>query len=109
MQHDAGMSQIDRVISMAALPSDASMYRQTAEFDEHSLPAGLRNRHALKPGTWGRIVVLEGRLRYVIEQEPIAAFVLSPELPGIVEPEVLHHVEPEGRVRLRIEFYRTAE
>jgi tellurite resistance-related uncharacterized protein len=91
---------------MPALPDGVAMYRQTAEFDERTLPEGLRSRHALKAGTWGRIVVLEGRLLYVIEREPQAAFVLTPELPGIVAPEVPHHVEPRGPVRVRIEFHR---
>jgi tellurite resistance-related uncharacterized protein len=91
---------------MPALPDGVTMYRQTAEFDEHTLPEGLRSRHQLKPGTWGRVVVLEGRLLYVIEREPQLAFVLTPQLHGIVPPEVPHHVEPRGAVRLRIEFYR---
>ncbi len=91
---------------MPALPDGVAMYKQTAEFDERTLPEALRSRHALKPGTWGRIVVLEGRLLYVIEREPQAAFVLTPELPGIVAPKVPHHVEPRGPVRLRIEFHR---
>ena len=92
--------------SMPALPSGLTLYRQTADFDERTLPAGLRSRHTLKAGTWGRIVVLEGRLLYVIEREPELAFVLTPELPGIVEPEVPHHVDPRGPVRLRVEFLR---
>ena len=91
---------------MPVLPSGVEPYRQTAEFDEHTLPAGLRSRHTLKPGTWGRIVVLEGRLLYTIEREPELALVLTPDLPGIVEPEVPHHVEPRGPVRLYIEFLR---
>lgn len=92
--------------AMPRLPQAVAMYRQTAEFDERTLPQGLRRRHTLTAGTWGRIVVLEGRLLYAIEREPVCAFVLAPELPGIVEPEVPHHVEPRGQVRLRIEFYR---
>jgi tellurite methyltransferase len=91
---------------MPALPDGVAVYRQTEDFDQHTLPAGLRRQHALKAGTWGRIVVLAGRLLYVIEREPLAAFVLTPELPGIVPPEIPHHVEPRGPVRLRIEFYR---
>jgi tellurite methyltransferase len=91
---------------MAALPEGLEMYRQTADFDQDSLPAGLRASHTLKAGTWGRIVVLEGRLLYVIEVEPAASFALSPELPGIVEPEVPHHVEPRGPVRFRVELHR---
>ena len=92
--------------AMPVLPSGMEPYRLTAEFDEHTLPAGLRARHTLKAGTWGRIVVLEGKLLYVIERDPELAFVLTPDLPGIVEPEVPHHVEPRGPVRLRIEFLR---
>lgn len=92
--------------AMPSLPGSVTQYKQTAEFDEQTLPSGLRNRHTLKPGTWGRVIVLEGTLLYVIECEPSIAFVLTPALPGIVEPEVAHHIEPRGPVRLRIEFYR---
>ncbi len=91
---------------MPALPEGLELYRQTPDFDEHSLPAGLRRSHTLKAGSWGRIVVLEGSLLYVIEQEPVAAFTLGPELPGVIEPEVPHHVEPRGHVRFRVEFHR---
>ena len=92
--------------TMAALPAGAELYRQTAELDEQSMPAGLRSRHTLKAGVWGRLVVNEGQLLYVVEQEPSVSFVLSAEQPGIIEPEVPHHVEPRGPVRFRIEFFR---
>jgi tellurite resistance-related uncharacterized protein len=88
------------------VPEGVVQYKQTPEFDEQTLPNGLRSRHTLKPGTWGRIVVLEGTLLYVIEQEPSVSFELTPERPGIVAPQAPHHVEPRGRVRLHIEFYR---
>ena len=91
---------------MPSLPEGVIQYKQTPEFDAQTLPTGLRSRHTLKPRTWGRIIVLEGKLLYVIEGEPGIAFVLTPELPGIVAPEVPHHVEPRGPVRLHIEFYR---
>jgi tellurite resistance-related uncharacterized protein len=91
---------------MPALPEGAILYRQTGEFDERTMPQGLRSQHALKAGTWARIVVLEGRLLYTIEREPSAALLLSPDLAGIVEPEVPHHVEPRGPVRFKIEFHR---
>jgi tellurite resistance-related uncharacterized protein len=94
---------------MPALPAGASQYRETALFDQNSMPAGLRSRHTLKLGTWARVVVLEGRLLYVIEREPIASFLLHPELPGVIEPEVPHHVEPRGAVRFKVEFYRLTD
>ena len=91
---------------MPALPEGASLYRQTGDLTSTPCRRGLRARHTLKTGTWARIVVLEGLLLYVIEREPGAAFVLRPDLSGIVEPEVPHHVEPRGPVRFKIEFYR---
>ena len=50
--------------------------------------------------------MLEGRLRYRILEPVIKEFELSPGTPGIVEPEVLHEVEPHGPVRFRVDFYR---
>lgn len=79
-------------------------YRTTAVFDENTLPAGLRSAHSTKAGAWGVIRVLEGRLRYVIE-ETGRATVLTPEQPGVIVPEQLHHVEPLGAVRMQVEFY----
>jgi tellurite resistance-related uncharacterized protein len=89
----------------AELPSHFVAYKRTAELDESTVPAGLRRNHTTRAGIWAKIVVLEGRLRYCIddwgrEEE------LSPATPGIVVPEVRHHVEPLGPVRLFVEFHR---
>lgn len=79
-------------------------YKMTPVFDEQTLPAGLRNAHSTKSGVWGVIRVLEGRLRYVIE-ETSTEVELTPDRPGLVMPEQLHHVEPIGTMRMRVEFY----
>ena len=50
-------------------------------------------------------MILEGALRYQVDALG-ASFELTPELPGIVVPEVLHHVAPVGAVRFYVEFYR---
>ena len=91
---------------MKALPEGVSCYGGTPEFSEGTIPANLLRSHRTKAGTWARIVVLEGRLRYrILEPEP-EEVELSPERPGIVEPEVLHEVEPVGPVSFRVDFYR---
>jgi tellurite methyltransferase len=90
---------------MPALPAEVQRYKSTPEFDETSIPAGLLRRHTLKPGVWGRIVVREGRLLYVIERNPVESFVLRPEVPGIVAPEEPHHVEAREHVRFFVEFF----
>jgi len=79
-------------------------YGTTPVFDEDTLPEKLRKSHVTKAGTWGVIRVLEGSLRYVIE-DTAEMQILTPECPGIVFPEQSHRVEPLGRMRMRVEFY----
>jgi tellurite resistance-related uncharacterized protein len=83
--------------------SDAA-YKVTPVFDETSLPAGLRREHATKPGVWGVIRLLEGRLRLVVGESGQET-VLSPGQPGLVLPEQQHFVEPLGRMRMQVEFH----
>ena len=77
-------------------------YKVTPVFDEYSLPAGLRREHRTKPGVWGIIRVLDGQVRLVKAAEVL---VLTPERPGLVEPEEPHWVEPLGRIRMQVEFF----
>lgn len=87
------------------LPGGLRPYRQTAVFDETTIPSALRHRHCTKPGVWGLIRIVDGRLRYrVIDtgQECI----LDPQHSGIVRPAQLHEVEPLGPVRFFVEFHR---
>ena len=41
----------------------------------------------------------------ILEPE-IEEHVLTPERPGVVEPEVPHEVEPSGEVRFFVEFLK---
>lgn len=100
-----------RAASPATLPEGLEPYRRTGRFTETSVPSGLLRDHNTKAGTWGLIRVAEGRLRYRITdpRRPASATILSPETPpGIVEPTILHHVEPLGPVCFEVEFYRRA-
>jgi tellurite resistance-related uncharacterized protein len=91
---------------MKQLPSSVASYKQTPEFNKDTIPKGLLKAHSTKAGTWGKIVVLEGRLRYRILEPEVYEVELSPERFGVVEPTVLHEVEPLSEVRFYVEFYR---
>lgn len=91
---------------MKPLPLGVQVYKRTPEFNATSVPAGLLRAHSTKAGTWGRIVVVEGRLRYRILEPHREEHLLDPDHPGIVEPTVRHEVEPVGDVRFHVEFYR---
>ena len=94
---------------MKTLPQDARPYRRTPEFTEASVPAGLLKQHSTKAGTWGKIQVLEGRLRYRILAPEPEEILLTPERFGVVEPQVPHEVCPDGPVRFYVEFHRVEQ
>lgn len=92
------------------LPPDVQPYRRTDVFTEATTPAGLLRAHTTKAGVWGLIHVLEGRLAYRIVDPRRAAneVELTPSTPpGVVEPTILHEVEPKGAVRFYVEFHRS--
>lgn len=89
---------------MSALPPGAVAYKSTPVFTEDTVPAGLLRDHTTKAGVWGRIEVEVGALRYVVQHQPPQ--LLTPTEPGVVEPQVPHHVEPLGPVRFRVVFLR---
>jgi tellurite resistance-related uncharacterized protein len=77
-------------------------YKVTPVFDEYSLPAGLRREHRTKPGVWGIIRILRGQVRLVKAND---VSVLTPDQPGLVEPEEAHWVEPIGPIKMQVEFF----
>ena len=89
---------------LPVLPVGATVYKSTAVFDERSVPKGLLANHQTKAGTWGCIVVIEGRLLYAIDEG--GSWVLRPGINGVIEPRVLHRVAPQGQVRFRVDFLR---
>lgn len=90
---------------MKSLPDNVVAYKKTPEFDESSLPKGLLNNHQTKEGVWGKIILLEGKLLYTIN-EPKEEIYLDSNNSGVVEPTVYHQVKPLGKVRFYVEFYR---
>jgi len=93
------------------MPPDMRPYRRTDVFTETTVPAGLLKAHTTKEGAWALIHVLEGRLAYrITDPRRLASqMVLSPTAaPGVVEPTILHEVEPLGPVRFYVEFHRRA-
>jgi len=87
------------------LPAEFVAYKRTPEFTETTIPRGLSHDHTTRQGVWGKIVVLEGSLRYHIDASGFTAL-LTPETAGIVVAEQPHRVEAVGPVRFFVQFYR---
>ena len=87
------------------IPSNFSKFKVTPEFTESSLPEGLRREHQTNAGIWGKIVIVEGKLRYSVGSKNLS-IELGPDRPGVIVPELVHCVEPVETVRFYIEFYK---
>jgi tellurite resistance-related uncharacterized protein len=81
-----------------------SPYRSTLVFDEATLPAALRREHRTKEGVWGVIRVLDGKLKLTFT-ETGKTQMLSPGAPGFILPDQPHFVEPQGPMRMQVDFY----
>ena len=94
---------------MRTLPSNMVAYKQTPVFTQDTVPAALLKQHTTKAGSWAKIGVRSGQIHYRILLNPPEDYILTPDSPGIVEPQVPHQVEPIGPVEFYVEFYRTEE
>ena len=83
----------------------AQPYKTTPIFDEATLPEAIRSAHSTKAGVWGLLRVFEGEARLVFHA-PRREVAITPDHPGVIAPEAVHHVELAGPVRLHVEFYR---
>ena len=87
------------------LPDGLSPYRRTSTFSPATVPAGLLRDHKTKAGVWGLIQVVQGTLIYRIAATG-SEQVLTPDVNGVVEPEVLHSVSLSEDAAFFVEFWR---
>ncbi len=88
------------------LPQEAATYRRTPDFDETTVPAGLRADHRTRGGTWARVQVGSGELAIAFDPPLSVQVVGRPGEPVIIPPQLLHRVLLRGPVRFAVEFLR---
>jgi tellurite resistance-related uncharacterized protein len=72
---------------MKKIPASAKPYKKTPEFTEETIPAGLLKAHQTKAGTWGKIHVSKGQLRYRILEPKFEELLLSEKRFGVESKE----------------------
>ncbi len=86
-------------------PEGLRRVRTSAVWDERTMPAGLRRAHRVAAGTWGRIFVQAGRLRFAAATNPVIEVELDADSAQGIPPEVMHEVHPLGAVRFSVGFF----
>jgi tellurite resistance-related uncharacterized protein len=93
---------------LSNLPDTVSAYKRTSTFTKSTVPKGLLARHNTKQDTWGLIVIESGSCNYTIFNDNGAdsSTVLTPDKPGVIEPQVFHKVELlSDDTTFYVEFY----
>ncbi len=90
------------------IPEGLVLVRVTDVFDNESVPAGLLRAHRVADGVWGRLVVRDGSVRFVFEDDPDGAVSVAKGEAVAIPPGRHHHVELDGRCAFVVEFYRQA-
>lgn len=90
----------------AELPADVEFVRVTDVFDHVTRPVGLLRSHRLADDVWARLVVHDGELVFVFEDDADARVRLGAGDSIVIPPARPHHVELPSPVRFALEFHR---
>lgn len=80
-------------------------YRRIGPFSNETLPKGLLSEHSLKAGSWARLEVRAGSIRFVWDDTG-EGVVLGEGAEQLIPPLREHHLELAGEFSLEIEFLR---
>ena len=89
----------------ATLPEGAKKVGSTPTMTEETVVPGILKKHLAPRGKFGYLVVEEGSLQFVWEDEKDNVLDADPEHPIVIFPERYHHVSITAKVRFRVEFY----
>lgn len=92
---------------MKKLPENLTKTGETPVFNAESLPDPLKNWHQTGSGVWAEILVTTGIVHYEILSEPPEMVTLSPDKPGVIEPEQPHRVKLTEGSEMQVVFYTT--
>ena len=87
------------------LPEGAVKAGSTPSMTEETVVPGILRKHLAPKGKFGYLVVEEGSLQFVWEDDADNVLDADPEHPIVIFPERYHHVSITGKVRFRVEFY----
>ncbi len=87
------------------LPESANKVGSTPSMNEETVVKGILKNHLAPKGKYGLVVVEEGTLQFVWEDDPDNILDADPNNPIVIFSERFHHVVITGKVIFRVEFY----
>ncbi len=91
------------------LPEEAVKVGQTPNMTEVTVVKGILKNHLAPKGKIGLVVVEEGSLQYIWEDDKDNVLDADKDHPIVIESERYHHVVITGPVVFRVEFYKVLD
>ncbi len=91
------------------LPEGAIKVGATPSMTQETVVPGILKNHLAPKGKYGFLVVEEGVLQFVWEDDEHNVLDADPAHPIVIFPERFHHVSISGAVRFRVEFHEVPE
>jgi len=91
------------------LPKEAVKVGSTPNMTEDTVISGILKNHLAPKGRYGLVVVEEGALQFVWEDDKENILDADPLHPILIPPERFHHIVITGPVVFRVEFYKVPE
>jgi len=91
------------------LPEGAVKVGSTPNMTEETVVKGILKNHLGPKGKLGLVVVEEGKLQYIWEDDQDNVLDADKDHPIVIEPERFHHVVITGPVVFRVEFYKVVK
>lgn len=88
----------------AELPQGLRVTRTAGPFTAETVPPGLQADHRVAEGTWGRLRVLEGSVRFRLATEPPIDVVLGAGDAQPIPPLTPHNLSVVGPMRIEVDF-----
>lgn len=89
---------------MKEIPEGVHAYNKK-EYTDKTTPGMMKNEHSVRLGVWGKIVVQKGEVKYEIPSQG-EEHLLTPDNPGIIEPLIVHKIDPQPGTKFYLELYR---
>ena len=89
----------------AELPDGLQLVETTPRWDEYTTPAGLQRLHRLDQGTWGRIRVHRGRLRFTSRGQVVIDVLVDSSATQAIPSGLEHSLQMIGPVCFSIDFF----
>ena len=93
----------------ATFPEKSIKVGSTPSMTEETVAPGILKNHLAPKGKFGYLVVEEGALQFVWEDDENNVLDADSEHPIVIFPERFHHVLLTDKVRFRVEFYEVKD